>query len=52
MQVSKILLTCDHQEQFPSFLYAVFNGNEPLRGEAHVSKAYHLLKILANCVDS
>ena len=45
MQVNKILLTSDHREQFPSFLYAVFNGNKPLRDEAHISKAYHLLKI-------
>ena len=38
MQVNKILLTRDRSEQFPSFLYAVFNGIKPLWDEAAFPK--------------
>ena len=44
MQVNKILLTRDRPEQFPSFLYAVFNGIKPLWDEAAFSKLIIFLK--------
>ena len=34
MKVNKILLTRDRPEQFPSILYAIFNGIKPLWDEA------------------
>ena len=38
MQVNKILLTHDRPQQFPSFLYSVFNGIKPLWDEAAFPK--------------
>ena len=44
MQVNKILLTRDRPEQFPSFLYPVFNGIKPLWDEAAFRKLISFLK--------
>ena len=44
MQVDKILLSRDRPEQFPSFLYEVFNGIKPLWDEAAFSKLIIFLK--------
>ena len=52
MQVNKILLTRDRPEQFPSFLVRSFQWNQTTMRWSRVSKAYHFLKKLANCVDS
>ena len=52
MQVNKILLTRDRLEQFPSFFVHSFQWNQTTMRRSRVSKAYHFLKKLANCVDS
>ena len=52
MQVNKILPTHDRPEQFPSFLVRSFQWNQTTIRWSRVSKAYHFLKKLANCVDS
>ena len=52
MQVTKILLTRDRPEQFPSFLVRSFQWNQTTMRWTCVSKAYHFLKKLANCVDN
>ena len=52
MQVNKTLLTHDRQEQFPSFFLGGFQWNQTTMRRSRVSKAYHFLKKLANCVDS
>ena len=52
IQVNKILLTRDRPEQFPSFFVHSFQWNQTTMGWSRVSKAYHSLKKLANCVDS
>ena len=52
MQVNKIPLTRDRPEQFPSFLVRSFQWNQTTMRWSRVSKAYHFLKKLANCVDS
>ena len=52
MQVNKILLTRDRPEQFPSFFVCSFQWNQTTMRWSRVSKAYHFLKNLANCVDS
>ena len=44
MQVNKILLTRDRPEQFPLFLYTVFNGIKPLWDEAAFPKLIIFLK--------
>ena len=48
MQVNKILLTRDRQEQLPYFFVSVFNGINPLWDEAAFPKRV----ILANCAAS
>ena len=52
MQVNKILLTRDRPEQFPSFFVCSFQWNQTTTRWSLVPKAYHFLKILANCVGS
>ena len=52
MQVNKILLTRDRPEEFPSFFVHSFQWNQTTMRWSCVSKAYHFLKKLANCVDS
>ena len=52
MQVNEILLTRDRPEQFPSFVVCNFQWNQTTMRWSRVSKAYHFLKKLANCVDS
>ena len=52
MQVNKIFLARDRPEQFRSFFACSFQWNQTTMGWSLVSKAYHFLKILANCVDS
>ena len=52
MQVNKILLTRDRLEQFPSFFECSFQWNQTTMRRSLVPKAYHFLKILANCVAS
>ena len=54
MQVNKMLLTRDRPEQFSSFFFFVrsFQWNQTTMRWRRFSKAYHFLKILANCVDS
>ena len=52
MQVNKILLTRDRPEQIPSFLVRSFQWNQTTMRWSRISKAYHFLKKLANCVDS
>ena len=52
MQGNKILLTRDRPEQFPSFFVCSFQWNQTTMRWSRVPKAYHFLKILANCVDS
>ena len=52
MQVNKILLPRDRPEQFPSFYVHSFRWNQTAMRWIRVSKAYHFLKKLANCVDS
>ena len=52
MQVNKILLARDRSEQFPSFFVCSFQWNQSTMRWSRVPKAYHFLKILANCVDS
>ena len=52
MQVNKILLTRDRPEQLPSFFVHSFQWNQTAMRWSCVSKAYHFLKKLANCVDS
>ena len=50
IQVSKILLTRNRPEQFPSFFF--FQWNQTTIRWCCISKAYHFLKMLPNCVDS
>ena len=50
MQVDKILLTRDHPEQFASFFVRSFQWNHTIMTSSRVLKAYHFLKISANCV--
>ena len=52
MQVNKILPTHDRLEQFPSFFVHSFQWNQTTMRWSRVSKAYHFLKKLANCVVS
>ena len=52
MQVTKIFLTRNRSEQFHSFLVHSFQWNQTTMRWSHVSKAYHFLQILANCLDS
>ena len=52
MQVNKILLTCDRPEQFPSFFVCSFQWNQTTLRWSRVPKAYHFVKILANCAAS
>ena len=52
MQVNKILLTRDRPEQFLSFFVYSFQWNQTTMRWSLVPKAYHFLKILANCVGS
>ena len=52
MQVNKILLARDRPEQFSSFCVRSFQWNQTTMRWRRFSKAYHFLKILANCVDS
>ena len=52
MQFNKILLTRDRPEQFPSFLVCSFQWSQTTMRWSRVSKAYHFLKKIANCVDS
>ena len=52
MHVNKIFLTRDHPEQFPSFFVCSFQSNQTTLRWSLVPKAYHFLKILANCVAS
>ena len=49
IQVSKILLTRNRPEQFPSFFF--FQWNQTTMRWCCISKAYHFLKMLPNCVD-
>ena len=50
IQVSKILLTRNRPEQFPSFFF--YQWNQTTMRWCCISKAYHFLKMLPNCVDS
>ena len=50
MQVDKILLTRDRPEQFASFFVRSFQWNHTIMTSSRVLKAYHFLKISANCV--
>ena len=50
MQVNKMFLTRDRPEQFSSFLVRSFQLNQITMRLSLVSKAYHFLKKLANCV--
>ena len=52
MQANNILLTRDRPEQFPSFFVRSFQWNQTSMRWSRISKSYHFLKILANCVDS
>ena len=52
MQVNKILLTHDRPEQFSCLFGRSFQWNQTTMRSSRVSKAYHFLKKLANCVDS
>ena len=52
MQVNKILLSRDRPEQFPSFFVCSFQWNKTTMRWSRVPKAYHFLKISANCVAS
>ena len=52
MQVNKILLTRDRPEQFSSFFVRSFQWNQTTMRWSRFFKAYHFLKMLANCVDS
>ena len=45
-------ITRDRPEQFPSFLVRSFQWNQATMKWSRVSKAYHFLQNLANCVDS
>ena len=50
IQVSKILLTRNRPEQFPSFFF--YQWNQTTMRWCCISKAYHFLKMLPNCVDN
>ena len=50
--VNKILLTRDRPEQFPSFFVRSFQWNQTTMRWNRVSKAYHFLKKIANCLDN
>ena len=52
MQVNQICLTRDRPEQFPSFFVRSFQRNQTTMRWSRDSKAYHFLKISANCADS
>ena len=52
MQVHKIRLTHDRPKQFPSFFVGGLQWNQTTMRWSRVSKVYHFLKRLANCVDS
>ena len=52
MQVNKILFSRDPPEQFPSFFLCSFQWNQNTMRWSCVPKAYHFLKISANCVAS
>ena len=52
MQVNKILLNRDRPEKFPSFFVCSFQWNQTTMRWSSVPKAYHFLKILANCAAS
>ena len=49
---NKIRLTRDSPEQLPPFFVHSFQWNQTTMRWSRVSKAYHFLKKLANCVDS
>ena len=52
MQVNKVLLTYDSPEQFPFFFASSIEWDQTTIRWSRVSKAYHFVKIFANCVDS
>ena len=52
MRVNKILLSRDRPEQFRSLLVRSFQWYQTTMRRSRVSKACHVLKILANFVDS
>ena len=52
MQVNKILLNRDRPEQFPSFFGCSLQWNQTTMRWSRVPKAYHFLRVLANCAAS